>query len=191
MRARSPPFDDGVDESGGRGQTTIDFAVGMSVFLLTVAFTFAFVPGLLDPFDGRAPGGTAAAERVADDTAMGLLGDPSAPRVLDVSCTVAFFEGTTPGECGLGSGTLADQVGLDDRYRLNVSIERNDASGERRCWNRGEDGGPAGLVSPSASTCDVRLSRGDAVSTSEGSVATARRVVSFADRDVTLVVRVW
>ena len=35
---------------GDRGQTTQDFAVGISVFLLTVTFTFAFVPSTVTPF---------------------------------------------------------------------------------------------------------------------------------------------
>ena len=33
-----------------RGQTTLDFAIGVSVFLIVVAFVLAFVPGMVQPF---------------------------------------------------------------------------------------------------------------------------------------------
>jgi len=50
-----------------RAQTVQDFAVGASVFLLTVAFVFAFVPSLFTPFESSVdPGASMQVDRVSD-----------------------------------------------------------------------------------------------------------------------------
>ncbi|WP_306057613.1 DUF7287 family protein [Natronococcus wangiae] len=50
-----------------RGQTTQDFAIGIGVFLLSIAFVFSYIPSLTTPF--ASPTGdaeTAQADRIAD-----------------------------------------------------------------------------------------------------------------------------
>ncbi|WP_449404306.1 DUF7287 family protein, partial [Halarchaeum acidiphilum] len=62
-----------------RGQTTLDFTFGISVFLLTVIFVFSFVPGLLSPFAGSGSDHPVTANRIADDLVQDRLavdGDP-------------------------------------------------------------------------------------------------------------------
>ncbi|MFC4437287.1 MULTISPECIES: DUF7287 family protein [Natrialbaceae] len=50
-----------------RGQTTQDFAVGIGVFLLSIAFVFSYIPSLTTPFDSPVGGAeTAQADRIAD-----------------------------------------------------------------------------------------------------------------------------
>jgi hypothetical protein len=50
-----------------RGQTTQDFAVGIGVFLLAIAFVFSFLPSVITPFDSSVGGAeTAQADRIAD-----------------------------------------------------------------------------------------------------------------------------
>ncbi|TYL37688.1 hypothetical protein CV102_15230 [Natronococcus pandeyae] len=50
-----------------RGQTTQDFAIGIGVFLLSIAFVFSYIPSLTTPFDSPAGGAeTAQADRIAD-----------------------------------------------------------------------------------------------------------------------------
>ncbi|GGM65604.1 hypothetical protein J2752_000276 [Halarchaeum rubridurum] len=56
-----------------RAQTTLDFAAGVSVFLLTVIFVFAFVPSLLAPATAPGAGNGVVADRVADDLARDEL----------------------------------------------------------------------------------------------------------------------
>lgn len=75
----------------GRGQTTIDFAIGISIFLLVVAFVIAFIPGLLQPFTESETENTVTANRVANTLSEGMLGDVEEPYILDKSCTIAFF----------------------------------------------------------------------------------------------------
>lgn len=75
-----------------RGQTTLDFAIGMSVFLIAVAFVISFVPGLLDPFSGGGTEDTVTANRVATALAEDVLVEDTAePYVLDRACTILFF----------------------------------------------------------------------------------------------------
>ncbi|QCS43085.1 hypothetical protein [Natrinema versiforme] len=50
-----------------RGQTTQDFAIGIGVFLLAIAFVFSFLPTVVTPFDSSISGAeTAQADRIAD-----------------------------------------------------------------------------------------------------------------------------
>lgn len=81
-----------------RAQTTLDFALGVTVFLLTVAFVFSFTPGMLEPFTASTQQETAAADRLADQLAQEMLvADPGEPYRLDRECTVIFFESRTDG----------------------------------------------------------------------------------------------
>ncbi|WP_312910393.1 DUF7287 family protein [Natronosalvus caseinilyticus] len=50
-----------------RGQTTQDFAVGIGVFLLAVAFVFSFVPSLITPFSASTAPESAQADRIAGE----------------------------------------------------------------------------------------------------------------------------
>jgi hypothetical protein len=84
-----------------RGQTVLDFAVGVSVFLIVVAFVLTFVPGMVQPFQESTQEETAAADRLADQLAADQLAENvSTPYVLDRECTVAFFEDSSDNEDG-------------------------------------------------------------------------------------------
>ncbi|WP_254862466.1 DUF7287 family protein [Halovivax gelatinilyticus] len=48
-----------------RGQTVQDFAVGIGLFILAVAFIFAFVPTIITPFADAGGAQTAQADRIA------------------------------------------------------------------------------------------------------------------------------
>ncbi|MCU4752712.1 hypothetical protein OB919_12120 [Halobacteria archaeon AArc-curdl1] len=52
---------------GSRGQTTQDFAVGIGIFLLAVAFVFSYVPTLITPFSASTASDSAQADRIATD----------------------------------------------------------------------------------------------------------------------------
>ncbi|WP_435096081.1 DUF7287 family protein [Halarchaeum sp. P4] len=95
-----------------RAQTTIDFAIGASVFLLTVAFVFAFVPGLVSPFASGQESAPVVANHVADDLVqqdLAVQGQPytlraplnldgadvtlDVPRFMDANVTVTNADG--------------------------------------------------------------------------------------------------
>lgn len=183
-------------QRGERGQTTLDFAVGVSIFLAVLLFIFLFIPGILSPFTASAQDETVISNRVADQLASGTLGSPAEPYVLDSYCTVAFFENNS-GNCRFSGDSLEAQLGLDTgNHQVNVSLRGTPDGGasgqELVCWDG--TGADTGLVASSSSACDEAgdtvLTRGDPVPTARPSV-TSVRVVPLDDTDVTLFVEVW
>lgn len=175
MPGERPPAadDDGesavTSDASGRGQTAQDFALGMTVFLLTAAFVFAFLPALTV---GSDPGPGVGAESAAQRASGTLLADldDGGGAALDATATATFF--SSPGDPG-------PALGLDDRYSANVTV-LDAASGE-----------PV-TISPGGSP--VRLATGPAAA--DRVTATHRRLVrvpgaAACDPTCHLVVHVW
>ena len=168
-----------------RGQTTLDFAVGMSVFLLAVIFVVAYAPTMFDPFAG----GTGTKLIVADRAATTLSGDilatsSSAPGVLSMGCSAAFFDVSLTEEAG-GSGAECQSINGEDFETLlsldgrnaNVTIHELDAPSSEPAsptWIEGEDG----------------LTRTNSASI-PNDVAVSTRTVSIEGKQYRLTVRVW
>lgn len=109
----------------GRGQTTLDFAIAMGLFLLAVAFTFMFIPSLTAPFVQGQQDSSVAADRIASHLAEGGLGDPNDPFVIDQDCATPFFSDAdsseVPSTCGYDGAGYRERVGLGDE--LDVAID--------------------------------------------------------------------
>ncbi|MGM0605509.1 MAG: DUF7287 family protein [Halobacteriota archaeon] len=109
-----------IGTTADRGQTTLDFAIAASVFLLAVAFVVAFIPSMFDPF-GSSDGslflvGERAASYLVEDLLVVSLSEPS---LLDGGCTIAFFtENATlaaANDCGFDpdeTATTAAAIGI-------------------------------------------------------------------------------
>lgn len=175
-----------------RGQTTIDFAVGISIFLVVLIFIFSFVPTLLEPFTAVKQEDPVVADRVADRLSQGALGSPDQPYILDRTCTVEFFAtmgSSPPSDCRYTGQELSSRVGMDDSVFLNVTITGNisgNSETETVCW----DDTDTVLVSRSASDCDTPFVAGETVPEESASVS-AGRVVHLRNQDLTLEVVVW
>ncbi|MCU4716611.1 DUF7287 family protein [Halapricum hydrolyticum] len=185
-----------VSRESARGQTTLDFTIGVVIFLTVLAGVFLFVPGTLQPFEEGGQEDLVTANRVADQLAEQSLGEPTTPHVLSDDCTVAFFNTsvTPPAECGYDGATLSERLGLGDRQFVNVTIREGgtDGSGtsEPLCWNGSE---LPGERLESADDCDsntTTLAIGSTPVESQSTV-TARRVVELDGQDVFLVVVLW
>jgi len=180
---------------GVRGQTTLDFAVGMSLFLVSLTFIMLFVPGMLGPFVGGAQDEIPAANRVADDLATRLLGNASEPYALDADCTRQFFESAPPSGCEFDGTTIEERVGVKERTNVNVTILGNTSGGtvdEVLCW----DDTNGRVVERDDASCgssseDVVLSRGSNPDESGGKTVSAQRVALLDGRDVTIEVVMW
>lgn len=101
-----------------RGQTTIDYLVGISIFLLIVGLVFTFVPLSFEPV--RTDWGTTAMS--ADSVVAFLAGShlaesTSEPGVLNVTETQDFFK-SNPDQAD-----LRDALGLDKGTNVNITIE--------------------------------------------------------------------
>jgi hypothetical protein len=166
-----------------RGQTGIDFLVGMSVFLLAVGFVFAFVPTMFDPFGGPGVNDALIADRSAAQLAENyLVEDPSNPGVLSLACTAAFFEENedwAEEHCRFSDEQIDN---LDDLTALfgipewkNVQVTIGDPDDVTYADGNGEH--------------EIEMKRGDDSST--GSDTVSQRVVSIDGETYELRVRVW
>ncbi|WP_017343322.1 hypothetical protein [Halorubrum sp. T3] len=126
--------------SGDRAQTVLDFVVGMSVFLVAVGFTFAFVPSLLEPYAVGEGATVIVAERGAARLAESSLAEPSlagagSTATLSHACTIAFFDGTDPetaseeSDCAwtANADDLHAELGVDDLRGLNLTVTQHGA----------------------------------------------------------------
>lgn len=107
-----------------RGQTTQDFAVGIGIFLLAVAFVFTYVPSLVTPYDSSVGGAeTAQADRIADriveNTTTSTLNEINGTAYNN---TFAVDQDDLVAALGLRS---SDGVAID---RVNITIESLDDS---------------------------------------------------------------
>ena len=160
--------------SGERAQTTIDFAIGIGLFLLVVAFVVAFVPTIFTPFQSTE--GPQTADRIATSLSTDRLGDPSEPYVLNATCTDGFFgqlhdNGSAPSDCRFNTSatTTREMFTLDRPRNVNVTVRYANGSvvdsGDRLA---------AGPTPPETT-----------------SVSAATRVVSLDGHPRRLVVRTW
>jgi hypothetical protein len=182
----------GSGQCGRRGQTTLDFATGMSLFLLTLIFVVAFVPGMLEPFSGGAQSETPAVNRVADELTGGMLGNASAPYVLDETCTVELFTPGIPSQCRYDGTELSDRVGILERTPVNVTIRGDiDDSGTDTilCWDTSVVGGQ--LAERGDPDCGTLLTGGSNPAGSGGKTVSAHRVALLDGEDVTVEVVMW
>ncbi|PSQ46058.1 hypothetical protein BRD15_10170 [Halobacteriales archaeon SW_6_65_15] len=162
--------------SSRRAQTSIDFVVGMSVFLLTVAFVVAFLPGVFEPFTTSDEGDVLTADRTASLLVEQLLAEPTNPGAPDPDCTAEFFDADGDvGSCRFDADAadLDDALGLGPATAANVTVEEN---GTIHSLDRG--GSP------------VELRAGSEPPESEN-VVVSRRVVLLDGEERDLVVRVW
>jgi len=146
-----------------RGQTTIDFALGVSVFLLSVAFAFALLPSVFVPFD--APIDDDLTTR-ADRVAATLLADLSTGgNALDPDRTEDRF-----GAANRTQSALRSSLGLPSTTRINVTVRDTETGGV-------------------ASVGGVRLRGGPDVG--DHPTAAASRLVTIADDPYRLQVYLW
>ncbi len=169
-----------------RGQTTLDFAIGISIFLAVVLFTFGFIPTILDPFDATASENPTLADRTADELAHGMLGSPAEPHVLDRYCTVAFFDesATDFSGCDFEDEPVEDRLPLTDFQRVSISITRG---GELLCWDGGVD---EPQITTGCGSGGTDLASGDDPLPQDATVS-ARRTVLLDGETATLEVVIW
>lgn len=111
-----------------RAQTAQDFAVGIGLFLLAVAFVFAFVPQVVSPYDvGIGASESAQADRAAT-MIVGNLSVEDRPNELDQARATNYFS-TADVE------TLRNRTGLPFSSRINVTV-RNVETGNQP-WSGG------------------------------------------------------
>lgn len=173
-----------------RGQTVLDFAIGMSLFLLVLLFVLLFLPGVLSPFTSGSQEDVGLTNRIADSLSEGLLGDPATPHVLNTTCTVEFFDNNSPADCRHSGSNLTSRLGLKSHQRTNITMEANitgDDARERLCWDDSNDQ----LVEVGSADCTTPLVIGPTPPADFDATITSRRTVRLEGTDTTMTVEVW
>lgn len=177
----------GARGSANRGQTVLDFVVGMSVFLIAVGFTFAFVPSLLEPFTAGEGAKVIVAERGAAHLVETSL-SAGAPSALHAGCTREFFGGDAAADaCDWehDAAALNDELGVRSVRGLNVTVTSAGTP-----VGIDADGGvaPADTVDE---TAGAAVLAGGPAPPSSASVSAGSRIVDLDGETYRLTLRVW
>jgi hypothetical protein len=168
-----------------RAQTTADYVIGVSLFLLAVGSVFAVLPGLVEPETESGDTATVAA-RAGIEVTDELLGSPDRPGVLNETCTERFFNTTQgPGECPWDRNirerdneNLTAALGVSNYTYFNLSVVPNATA----------NGTVSALDTPRGRT---NLTIGRPAPTESVSVVTVRRAVLVNGSVQQLRVRAW
>lgn len=188
-RARRRPGPGG-SAGADRGQSTLDFALGASLFLLALIGVLVFVSGTMQPFNEGSRENIGVADRVADSLSEGLLAEPRTPHVLNATCTVAFFDDNSPSHCRHSGTNVTERVGVKHWKLVNVTMQADVEGGpdeETLCW----DGTDERVVEQASTDCDTVFTAGPNPPGSASDTVTARRVVTINGTDTTMRVEVW
>lgn len=99
-----------------RAQTTMDFLVGTTVFLLTLSAVLVTLPGLSDPFVAGTESDTIVADRAAESLSTDVLADSTTrPFVFDGDAVETFF--------AQSEADAKDQLGIQLSVSLNVTLD--------------------------------------------------------------------
>ena len=179
-----------TDNHTERGQTNIDFTIGISVFLGAIIFIFIFAPGILTPFTVTGQSETVTVDRTADYLAQDALGSPDEPYSLDRGCTVAFFERNSTGypvtedrDCRYDDAPLNEQLGIADFRTVNITLYGNLTGGgpqSQLYWDETNR-----ELTTSEANGDVELTVGDDIDRRRATT-TATRIVTIQGKDVTM-----
>lgn len=174
-------------KGGERGQTLPDFAVGIAIFLLTIAFIFVFIPELTLPFESQEQ--PVVAERAATTLDNHLLATEGSPSELNETCTLAFFLDDEANCSTLPDEPVTEQLGIASVYSVNVTLRDapSDASESMVCRADSEQT----LGDCTSGDNDKALAVGPPVPEANDSVAVARRKVFVGETRAVLEIGVW
>ena len=180
----------GPGASADRGQSTLDFGLGASLFLLALIGVLVFVSGTMQPFNEGSRENIGVADRVADSLSEGLLAEEATPHVLNATCTVEFFDDNSPSYCRHSGTNLTERVGVKHWKLVNVTMQADVTGGpdeETLCWDSSDDS----LDWQGPGNCNTVFTAGPETPGSAADTVTARRVVTINGTDTTMRVEVW
>lgn len=107
------------------GQVTIDYLMGITIFIVALFFIFQYSAGLFTPFQSNSDEVTLVADRVATSITEKEIsaGDINTPNLIDGVKTTNYFNVLSS-----NYENEVDDLGLRGdyhRYQLNVTLENN------------------------------------------------------------------
>lgn len=119
MSSQSPASDRSL-----RAQTTIDFLIAISTFVVVIGFLFSFIPGITVPFADGQSANPVIADRTATHLASDELADTNSPGRHDLDAVKAFFESEDDPNAVLGVRTTKNvHVSVVDRNGDVVTLD--------------------------------------------------------------------
>lgn len=107
--------------AGERGQTAIDFVVGMGVFLLAVGFVLMFVPSMFAPFFGGGIGDPVTADRATSYLVEERLAEEDAPvGMLSAEKNSTFFDDCWHENVQEETAWLRDELDVERSIQVEV-----------------------------------------------------------------------
>jgi hypothetical protein len=104
-----------------RGQTNLDFAFGVSLFVLALVVTFGLVPNLLAPFEAPVGNDQTVKANRANAQLLEDLTVADSSNELDTAATNTLFNTAT-------EASLRDDFSFDDTVRVNVTLQVSSSS---------------------------------------------------------------
>lgn len=117
------------------GQMSLDFLIGLGIFLMAFIFVLTFVPSMLVPFQSSSDDLTMTADRVSTELVDNILiANGSTPNVINQTITASFIsELNTPASYD----TVRKSIGLNGTRLYNINVTYGTIK------NYGLSGGPA------------------------------------------------
>ncbi|TGC07295.1 hypothetical protein CUN85_11620 [Methanolobus halotolerans] len=117
-----------------KGQITIDYLIGITVFLFAVVFVFSYTSGIFTPFQSNSDEVTLIADRISTtivEKRMSAM-DETVPNLVSGARVDEFFT-----ELNTSYDSTLDSLGMNGsylRYDLNITLENGtsliDSAGE-------------------------------------------------------------
>jgi hypothetical protein len=110
--------------SQSRGQTTIDYTIGIVLFISVIGGVFLLLPTVFEPFSTSTTAETIMADQIATQLTTELL-HAEDPGTVDAVCTAAFFSGNTSLDetCSFtADDSVTTIVGLDSTTDTSIYI---------------------------------------------------------------------
>ncbi|WP_135613002.1 hypothetical protein [Methanococcoides sp. AM1] len=109
------------------GQVTIDYLIGITIFIVALFFIFQYSAGLFTPFQSNSDEVTLVADRVATSITEKEIsaGNINTPNLIDGNKTVEYFDQLST---DIGYKDEVGELGLRGdyhRYELNVTLENS------------------------------------------------------------------
>ena len=117
-----------IDRNDDRGQVTLDYLAGITIFLFAIFFVFQYTSGMFTPFQSNSDEITLVADRTSIILVENVMsaGDSSTPNFVDEAKVDSFFT-----KLGTDYSETIESLGLNGTYYdydLNVTLE-NETSG--------------------------------------------------------------
>jgi hypothetical protein len=158
-----------------RGQTSQDYALGISFFLLTLTFVIGYFPSLLAPYDAGAGAAESATGNRVSEAVISELESGRAPNDLNATKAAEYFERN------LSRSHFRENLSVRTDAFVNISVRTLDRSAVVEVFNA--SGTPTKLLggSPYNNQSAVTVSR----------IVTMRNAPATCRPACRIIVRVW